>query len=87
MYLAALPFQINPFASSSRRTFCSKHVTMALKAAGTIEAVHGLNENIVTPSKLHRVLQDRLRRDRFVVGSVHHKVRALAETGLLFGIE
>ncbi len=37
MYLAALPFQINPFAPSTR-TFCSKYVTMALKCAN-IEAV------------------------------------------------
>jgi hypothetical protein len=54
MYLAALPFQLNPFAPSNR-TFCSKHVTKALKA-GQIEAVEGLNENIVTPSKLYKVI-------------------------------
>ena len=36
MYLAALPFQLG--FRGSRSTFCSKHVTMALKAGG-IEAV------------------------------------------------
>lgn len=35
-------------------TFCSKHVTHALRCAG-IEAVAELNENIVTPSKLYKV--------------------------------
>jgi hypothetical protein len=86
MYLAALPFQLNPFASSGKRTFCSKHVTKALKAA-KIEAVEGLNENIVTPSKLYKVLQDKLRRDRLVVGSVQYKTRALAESGAVFTIQ
>ena len=52
MYLAALPIQINPCVSRSK-TFCSKHVTCALKAAN-IEAVQGVNENIVTPSRLFR---------------------------------
>ena len=77
--------QVNPF-SSSRRTFCSKHVTMALKAGG-IEGVLRLNENIVTPSKLYRVLHDELDRDRMVVGSVQHKQRALMESGAIFGIQ
>jgi hypothetical protein len=85
MYMAALPFQVGP--SSTRRTFCSKHVVTALKAAGTIEAVHGLNGNIVTPSKLHRVLQERLRKDRFVVGSVQYKTNALMQTGAMFSVE
>lgn len=85
MYLAALPFQLNPFAPASK-TFCSKHVTTALKAA-KIEAVEGLNENIVTPSKLYRVLHDKLRKDRLVVGSVQYKQRALAESGAVFTIQ
>ena len=86
MYLAALPFQVNPFASRSNKTFCSKHVTLALKRAG-IEAVQGLNENIVTPSKLYKVLHEGLRKDRFVVGSVQYKQKALAEGGALFVIQ
>lgn len=86
MYLAALPFQLNPFASRSNRTFCSKHVTLALKRGG-IEAVQGLNENIVTPSKLYRVLHEGLRKDRFVVGSVQYKQKALVEGAALFTIQ
>ncbi len=85
MYLAALPFQLNPF-SPSTKTFCSKHVTTALKCA-SIEAVDGLNENIVTPSKLFRVLHDKLRKDRLVVGSVPSKQRALVESGAVFTIQ
>jgi hypothetical protein len=79
MFLAALPFQLG--WRSTKSTFCSKHVTRALKAAG-IEAVEELNENIVTPSKLYRVLHEKLRRDRMVVGSVQYKQRALAESGV-----
>lgn len=75
MYLATFPVQLNPFVSN-RKTFCSKHVTMALKAAN-IEAVDGLNENIVTPSKLHRMLKERLNADRWVVGSVKFKQDAM----------
>jgi hypothetical protein len=86
MYLATLPFQINPFASQSGKTFCSKHVTRALKEA-CIESVQGLNENIVTPSKLYRVLHEGLRKDRFVVGSVDFKQRALMESGTMFAIQ
>jgi hypothetical protein len=85
MYLAALPFQINPFVSQ-KGTFCSKHVTRALKAAG-IEAVSALNENIVTPSKLYRVLHDNLCRDRLVVGSVHFKQKELVQRGAVFSVE
>lgn len=77
--------QINPFASSSSRTFCSKHVTKALKLAG-IEGVSTLNENIVTPSKLYRVLQEGLNRDRMVVGSVQYKQNALMNMGEMFSI-
>ena len=82
MYMAALPVPImsGPF-SSPKKTFCSKHVTTALQAAG-IEAVEGLNASIVTPSKLYRVLHEKLRRDRMVVGSVQYKQRALAESGV-----
>jgi hypothetical protein len=86
MYLAALPFQLNPFAASSKKTFCSKHVGSALQAAG-IEAVEGLNMNIVTPSKLYKVLHERLRKDRFVVGSVQFKQKALVESGVMFTIQ
>lgn len=85
MYLAALPFQLNPFASGSRSTFCSKHVTKALKAAG-IEGMATLNENIVTPSKLYKVLNECLDRDRMVLGSVKYKERALIESGAIFSI-
>jgi hypothetical protein len=69
MYLAALPFQLNPFASRSKGIFCSKHVTRALKAAG-IKVISDLNENIVTPSKLYRVLHDKIPRDRMVVSGI-----------------
>ncbi len=85
MYLATLPFQINPFVKNSK-TFCSKHVTLALKKAN-IEAVQGLNENIVTPSKLYKVLQEGLRKDRFVIGSVQFKQKALMESGMMFAIQ
>jgi hypothetical protein len=74
------------FASQSGKTFCSKHVTRALKAA-CIESVQGLNENIVTPSKLYKVLHEGLRKDRFVVGSVDFKQRALMESGTMFAIQ
>lgn len=86
MYLAALPFQLNPFASRQKTTFCSKHVASALKAAG-IEAVEGLNENIVTPSKLYKLLHEKLRKDRFVLGSVEYKQKALVEHGAIFTIQ
>lgn len=67
------------------RTFCSKHVTNALKAGG-IEAVHGANENIVTPSKLYALLQEKLRKERFVAGSVQYKMKALAgDAGVVGG--
>lgn len=85
MYLAALPFQINPFATGGKKTFCSKHVTKALKAAG-IEGVSSLNENIVTPSKLYRVLKERLDKDRMVMGTVAHRQKALMESGTVFSI-
>ena len=81
MYMAALPVSIMEPFLSTKKTFCSKHVTTALKAAG-IEAVDGLNASIVTPSKLYRVLHEKLRRDRMVVGSVQYKQRALAESGV-----
>ncbi len=61
-------------------------MTLALKA-GNIEAVQGQNENIVTPSKLYRLLNERLRKDRFVVGSVDYKQKALAFSGAMFSIE
>lgn len=85
MYLAALPFQIVP--RSSRSTFCSKHVTRALKAGG-LDAVKDLNENIVTPSKLYRVLQERVPSSRKVAGSVAFKQQALQrDARSLFSIE
>lgn len=86
MYLAALPFQLNPFAGSSRTTFCSKHVTLALKAAG-IEAVTGLNENIVTPSKLYNVLKTKLDTNRLVAGTVDFKQQQLMAQGAIFTIQ
>ncbi len=85
MYLAALPFQLNPFASSGLTTFCSKHVTTALKSAG-IEAVTDLNANIVTPSKLYRVLHDSISKDRMVVGSVQYKQDALMNNASMFSV-
>ncbi len=85
MYLAALPFQLNPF-SSSKSTFCSKHVTHALRCAG-IEAVSQLNENIVTPSKLYSVLKERLNKDRLVAGTVDFKQRELLDKGAIFTIQ
>lgn len=77
MFLASLPVQVG--WRSSRKTFCSKHVTRALKEAG-IEAVCHLNENIVTPSKLYKVLQERIPADRKVAGSVPYKEQALLRT-------
>ena len=80
MYLAALPFQLVP--RSSRTTFCSKHVTRALKAGG-IEAVQHLNENIVTPSKLYRVLQEKIPSSRKVAGTVPFKQQQMVQGGKL----
>lgn len=80
MYLAALPFQVG--FRGSRSTFCSKHVTKALKAGG-IEAVQDLNENIVTPSKLYRVLYDKIPSDRKVAGTVAYKEQTMAQSGRL----
>lgn len=85
MYLAALPFQLN-FFSGSKATFCSKHVTHALRCAG-IEAVAELNENIVTPSKLYKVLKEKLNRDRLVAGTVEFKQRELLDKGAIFTIQ
>lgn len=70
MFLAALPLQVG--WRNSRRTFCSKHVTKALKAA-QLEAVMDLNENIVTPSKLYKILHENIPADRKVAGSVQYK--------------
>lgn len=78
MYLAAFPLQIG--FRRSRSTFCSKHVTMALKSGG-IEAVQDLNENIVTPSKLYRVLHERIPNDRKVAGSVPYKQQSMQQSG------
>jgi hypothetical protein len=85
MYLAALPFQVNLFARDST-TFCSKHVTLALKNAG-IEAVSGLNENIVTPSKLYNVLKQRLDSNRLVAGTIGYKENQLLTKGAIFTIQ
>lgn len=70
MLLAVLPFQLG--WRWRKTTFCSKHVTKALKA-GIIEAVMDLNENIVTPSKLYKVLYTQIPADRKVAGSVQYK--------------
>lgn len=78
MFLAALPFQLG--WRSNRTTFCSKHVTRALKAARTIDAVQGLNENIVTPSKLYRILHDKIPADRKVAGSVQYKESSMVHS-------
>jgi hypothetical protein len=77
MYLAALPMQLVP--RSSRSTFCSKHITMALKAGG-IEAVQDLNENIVTPSKLYKILHEKIPSDRKVAGSVPFKQQSMQQS-------
>jgi hypothetical protein len=79
MILAALPFQVGWRSSTS--TFCSKHVTSALKA-GNIEAVMNLNENMVTPSKLFRILQSDMPGERKVVGSVQYKENEMMNHGL-----
>jgi hypothetical protein len=78
MYLAALPFQIG--FGSSKTTFCSKHVTKALKAGG-IEAVLNLNENIVTPSKLYKILCENIPHDTKVAGSVASKQQRMSTDG------
>lgn len=80
MYLAALPFQLGPRPSKS--TFCSKHVVAALKAGG-IEALQHTNENIVTPSKLYRILQERIPGSRKVAGSVAFKQNSMMQNGRL----
>ena len=69
-----------------QKTFCSKHVTTALQA-GRIEAVDGINANVITPSKLYRLLNERIRKDRLVMGSVAYKQQALAEKGAVFTIQ
>lgn len=79
MMLAALPFQLGWRSRNS--TFCSKHVTMSLKAGG-IEAVADLNENTVTPSKLFMVLHTRMPSERKVVGSVQYKENEMMNHGL-----
>lgn len=48
--------------------------------------MEGINENIVTPSRLYKILHDRIRKDRLVVGSVLYKQKALAEVGSVFTI-
>jgi hypothetical protein len=78
MYLASLPFQIG--FGSRKSTFCSKHVTKALKAGG-IEAVLNLNENIVTPSKLYKILRENIPNDRKVAGSVASKQQRMSKDG------
>jgi hypothetical protein len=79
MMLAALPFQVG--WRSCRSTFCSKHVTKALKA-GSIEAVLALNENAVTPSKLFKVLHNNMPAERKVAGSVQYKENEMMSHGL-----
>lgn len=76
MFLAALPFQIG--WRSQRSTFCSKHVTKALKAGG-IQAVMDLNENIVTPSKLYKVLYHKIPAERKLAGSVQYKESSMLQ--------
>jgi hypothetical protein len=78
MYLAALPVQLG--FRRNRSTFCSKHVTMALKSGG-IDAVQGLNENIVTPSKLYKVLYENIPGDRKVAGTVPFKQQTMQQSG------
>lgn len=51
MYAAYLPFQIY----STKATFCSKHVSMALQHAN-IDIVMNVNPNITSPSKLYKYL-------------------------------
>lgn len=80
MYLAALPIQLG--FRGNRSTFCSKHVTMALKSGG-IDAVKDLNENIVTPSKLYRVLYEQIPSDRKVAGTVAFKQQSMQQNARL----
>ena len=42
-----------------------------------------LNENIVTPSKLYKVLHDKIPDDRKVAGSVAFKQQSMARSGRL----
>ena len=51
MYLSYLPFQVIDVEG----TFCSKHVTGALKS-GQIEGLEHLNPVLVTPSSLYKTL-------------------------------
>ena len=83
MYLASLPVQIGFRRSGS--TFCSKHVTMALKSGG-IDAVMDLNENIVTPSKLYKVLHEKIPSDRKVAGTVPFKQQSMLHNGRIMPI-
>ena len=52
MYAAYLPFQL----VDTEATFCSKHVTNALKAGG-VRAVESLNASTTTPSRLYHALK------------------------------
>ena len=52
MYAAYLPFQL----VHTDATFCSKHVTQALQAAGLLPNV---NAALITPSRLYRLLERR----------------------------
>jgi len=67
MYSSILPVQIFPEVVTGG-TFCSKYVTELLKVGG-VESVNRLNPNIVTPSKLFRVIS----KNSNVLGSVAHK--------------
>lgn len=73
MYLAMLPLQVK--ASNDTVTFCSKFVTQALQAAGICD-VEGENPNIMSPSKLYKLLQQDYE-GRAVLGSVPIKEQNL----------
>lgn len=79
MYLALLPFPIR-CPSDARGTFCSKLVVEALQAGG-IECVQGHNPNLVSPSKLYKILCKDTREGRRVVGSVDYKQKQMSSAG------
>lgn len=82
MYLATFPMQLNK--NTNTKTFCSKYVTQALQRAD-VKSVSKLNPNIVTPSKLYKVLSTATE-DRIVAGSVDYKQRELMSTMRVEGL-
>lgn len=75
MYLATLPF---PVPRSRKGTFCSKLVTEALQRGG-VRCVQGLNADIVSPSKLWKLLR---KGEPALCGTVRYKQNQLLEKGV-----